>query len=94
MALRRGSLKKAGTVITTLRNSPSFERGVPPQLVEDEGLDDLGRKMFAVDRLSVDRAAHVPFHELGHIFGGGNGRLHGLFADDHGIDRRRRRRWA
>ena len=94
VAFRRGSLKKAGTVITTLRKSPSLRAASRRSLSRMNDWMTSGGRCSPCDRLAVDRAAHVALDELGHVFRGGDRRLDRLLADDHAWCRRRKRRWA
>ena len=50
--------------MTTSRIGPSFFFCVVFQLLEDERLDHLGRKTFAVEGLRIDRVTHIPLDEL------------------------------
>ena len=54
-----------------------------PQLVEDPGLDHLGRILLALEDLVEDALAHVALGALGHVVGLGGHGLERLLADDH-----------
>ena len=75
-------VEKSGDRYDDLAEITELQRGVATEFIENERLNDFRRDVFAVDRFSIEGAAHFAFHELGHVFGCGNGRLDGFFADD------------
>ena len=62
---------------------PDLLHGVAAELVEDPGLDHLGRILLAVDRAMIGAMAHVALGALGHAIGLAAHGLHGLLAHDH-----------
>ena len=68
--------------MTTLLNGADLLLGVDAELVEDQGLDHLGRILLAFEHLVEHAVAHVALRALGHVLGLGGHGLQGLLADD------------
>ena len=70
-------------MITTLLERADLLRRVEAELVEDPGLDHLGRILLAVQHLVEDAVAHVALDAFGHVVALADHGLHGLLAHDH-----------